>query len=147
MNRRRVLTGAGASGVSLFGAQSAPASGVASVENAIRAYYAIWEAREDARYRTLVTEDYILLENGKPMTLDEDVMMMPEQGSQRTDRFDFRATRIVGDAAYAHWFLDSTMVDKKGVRTERRWLESGVLRRSGGAWKVALLHSTKIDIK
>jgi ketosteroid isomerase-like protein len=50
----------------------------------------------------------------------------------------------VGDVAYVQWFLESKMIDEKGAR-QRRWLESGVLRRSAGSWKVALLHSTRID--
>jgi ketosteroid isomerase-like protein len=89
----------------------------------------------------------MLLENGTRMTVEDDVQTMPKPGSQRTDAFDFRATAIVGDVAYAHWFLESKIIDEKGTRSSRRWLESAVLRRSQGSWKVALLHSTRIDNK
>lgn len=89
----------------------------------------------------------MLLEHGERMTVEDDLRMMPKPGSQRSNVFDFRAVEVVGDVAYAHWFLESRMTDEKGVRSERRWLESGVLRRSKRVWKIALVHSTRIDKK
>ena len=118
----------------------------ADVQTAIRNYYDVWQNRDAGRYRSLLTDDYMLLEHGDRMTVEDDVRMMPKPGSQRSNEFDFRAVQIVGDVAYAHWFLESKMIDEKGAR-QRRWLESGVLRRSAGAWKIALLHSTRIDPK
>jgi ketosteroid isomerase-like protein len=130
----------------LLSAQRSRSSSADDVQAAIRNYYAVWQSRDVSRYRVLLTDDYMLLENGERMTVGDDVKMMPKPGSQRSDVFDFRATEIVGEIAYAHWFLESKIVDEKGSG-ERRWLESGVLRRSQGKWKVALLHSTRIEKK
>lgn len=52
----------------------------------------------------------MLLEHGERMTV-EDLRMMPKPGSQRSNVFDFRAVDVVGDVAYAHWFLESRMTD------------------------------------
>lgn len=143
MKRRNLIILTAASCATNSSAQSV-ASSAPAVQAAIRDYYEAWENRDEARYRALVTEDYMLLEHGERMTLDDDVKMMPKSGSKRSDAFDFRAVRILGEVAYAHWFLESQITDEKGVR-HRRWLESGVLRLSAGTWKVALLHSTRIE--
>ena len=146
MKRRSLMIGIAASAATPLGAVRSVSSAAGDVQSAIRNYYDVWQQRDASRYRTLLTADYILLEHGERMTVDDDVRMMPEPGSQRSNVFDFRAVEIVGDVAYAHWFLESKMIDGKGAR-ELRWLESGVLRRSHGAWKIALLHSTRMDRK
>ncbi|MBK5293718.1 MAG: nuclear transport factor 2 family protein [Acidobacteriia bacterium] len=146
MKRRGVLMGIAGSCATDLSAQSSRSSSANDVHAAIRNYYAVWQSRDVSRYRDLLTDDYMLLENGERMTVEDDVKMMPRSGSQRSDVFDFHATEIVGEIAYAHWFLKSKIVDEKGSG-ERRWLESSVLRRSQGIWKVALLHSTRIEKK
>ena len=145
MKRRNLLVLTATSCAANIKAQDG-ASSASAVQAAIRDYYEAWQNRDEAKYRTLVTDDYILLEHGERMTFEDDVRMMPKPGSERSNAFDFRAVKIVGDVAYAHWFLESKITDEKGVR-RNRWLESGVLRRLGGTWKIALLHSTRLEQK
>ena len=117
-----------------------------AVRRALKDYYAAFSGMDKQRYRTLVTEDYLLLENGTILDFAGDVAGMPSPAlhPQRKDTFDFRSVKIQGDMAYAVYLLSSdTKDDKNGVRS-RRWLESAVLRRSDNGWRVALLHSTKI---
>ena len=126
-------------------AQTTSATDIGAVQASIRAYYAAYSAGDAARYRALVTSDYVLLEYGAVMTLADDLKSMPKPGkTKRNDTIDFLSTKVVGDVAYAHWSLASTIGDDKGT-SKKRWLESGVLRRSDGVWKVALLHSTRVE--
>jgi len=92
----------------------------------------------------LLTDDYVLLENGELLDIAGDLALMPAPGAgyRRTDAFDFRAVRVRGDMAYAVYFLASEITDLKGAR-HREWLESVILRRAGNGWRVALLHSTR----
>ena len=100
---------------------------------------------DKAKYRACLTDDYLLLENGELLDADGDlaVMASPGSGYQRTDAFDFRSVKMHGDVACAVYFLASDIKDKQGVR-HREWLESMILRRSGTAWRTALLHSTRL---
>jgi ketosteroid isomerase-like protein len=103
---------------------------------------------QDARrYQSMLTEDYLLLENGELMTAAQDIALMPrpEDEYKRSDVFDFRSVTIEGTVAYAVYFLRSEMSDRKQGARKREWLESIVLRRSGDRWRVALLHSTRIS--
>jgi uncharacterized protein (TIGR02246 family) len=127
-----------------------PSRAVDAPEEAIRAtvrdYYAAFNSLDRERYRKLVTDDYRLLENGELLDFDGDVAAMPSPAlhATRTDHFDFRQVRVDGDSAYVVYFLASdTRDDDKGARS-RRWLESAVLRRVDGRWRVAVLHSTQV---
>jgi ketosteroid isomerase-like protein len=71
---------------------------------------------------------------------------MPKPGSryERSARFDFRQVRVDGGFGYAVYFLESDIDDGKHGPQKKRWLESAIVRRERGAWRVAVLHSTRI---
>jgi ketosteroid isomerase-like protein len=97
-------------------------------------------------YRSILTEDYLILENGELLDTESDIALMPEpdSGYDRTDTFDFRYVKIEGDIAYTVYFLKAEIVDKANGTIHKEWLESTILHRSGEEWLIALLHSTKI---
>lgn len=118
-----------------------------AVRQAVRDVYSTFsETRDKQKYRSLLTEDYLLLENGELLDIDGDLALMPapDSGYRRTDAFDFRLVKVHDDTAYAVYFLRSEMTDTKEGTRRREWLESAVLRRSGTGWKMALLHSTRL---
>ena len=119
----------------------------AAVQQAIRDNYAAYSGFDEQKYRAMLVDDYVLLENGELIDREGDVASMarPGTGYRRTDEFDFRSVKIDGDFAYAVYFLKSGIRDDiKGAR-QREWLESAILRRSEGAWRLALLHSTRVS--
>ena len=121
----------------------------AAIRELIERYYSVYyKDRDKAGYRALVTDDYLLLEHGELLTLEQDIALMPAADSnyRRTDAFAFKLIAIDGATAYAVYHLTSDISDEKGPR-HRLWLESAILKRSGSgaAWRVALLHSTRIE--
>lgn len=117
-----------------------------AVKQAITDVYSTFYVDFDKqKYRTLLTEDYLLLEQGKLLDIEGDLALMParDSGYRRTDAFDFRLVKIHGEIAYVVYFLKSEITDKNGTRN-REWLESAILRRSGTRWLMALLHSTRM---
>ncbi len=123
-----------------------PVEDVAAVQQAIKDNYAAYSGFDEQRYRATLTDDYLLLENGELIDRDGDVASMAKPGTdyRRSDTFDFRQVQVDGAIAYAIYFLTSDIYDDiKGSR-HREWLESAVLKRSHGAWRMALLHSTRI---
>jgi len=112
-------------------------------------YYKVYYTDLDRRkYRSMLTDDYVLLENGDIISLEKDISLMPtpQDDYQRKDTFDFRSVKIQKDIAYLVYFLKSDIRDKQEGARQREYLESMILRRdSGGSWRVALLHSTKLS--
>lgn len=119
----------------------------ANVQQAIQDNYAAYSGFDEAKYRATTTDDFILLENGELIDREGDVAGMPKPdiGFQRKDHFTFNSVKVEGDLAYAVYTLNSEIYDDvKGARS-REWLESAILRRADGRWKMALLHSTRVS--
>lgn len=98
-------------------------------------------------YRSFMTDDYMLLENGELLDVAGDMALLGSLAADhvRTDRFDFRHIWVEGDNGYLVYFLESDMNDAKNGPRSRRYLESAVMRRSGDQWRAAVLHSTRIN--
>lgn len=118
-----------------------------AVEAAIRENYAAYSSFDEARYRSTTTDDFLLLEHGELIEREGDVAMMakPGTGFRRADHFHFDAVRIDGDTAWAVYTLESEIYDDVRGARDREWLESAILRREDGRWKMALLHSTRVS--
>ena len=153
MRSRTSLFAAGvlvaAAALTSCGATPAPpnsAEEAAAVKQMLVDWYAAYSTTDEARYKEFVVEEYVLLENGVIMGLEDDLKAMRGRlpGYRRKDAFDFRSVRLHGDLAYATYFLESEMVDDTKIQ-QRKWLESAVLRRVNGRWRCALLHSTRIS--
>jgi ketosteroid isomerase-like protein len=121
---------------------------VAAIKQLLVDWYAAYSSQkiDEAHYRELMAEEYALLENGTIMGVEDDLKAMRTRppGYRRTDAFDFRSVRLHGDLAYATYFLESDMVDDTRSG-HRKWLESAIVRRVDGRWRIALLHSTRIS--
>ncbi len=118
-----------------------------AVKQAVKNYYDLYFAKMDkSEYRSILTKDYLLLENGEILNTEDDIVAMPDSNSgyKRIDSFDFRLVKVEGDIAYAVYFLRSKITDKVNGMRNKEWLESAVLQRSEEGWKIALLHSTRI---
>ncbi len=124
-----------------------PEDDAEAVKQAIGNYYAAYSGFDAPAYRATTTEDFVLLEHGELIGREGDVASMPkpDAGFRRSDAFDFRSVRIEADIAYAVYVVKSEMHDDiKGTR-QREWLESAILRQTAGTWRMALLHSTRIQ--
>jgi ketosteroid isomerase-like protein len=134
-----------AAGLCLGSAQAS--DDTAAVQQAIKDNYAAYGGFDEAKYRASLTEDYVLLEHGELIDREADIASMakPGIGFRRTDHFEFHSVTIERDLAYAVYVLRSEIHDDvKGARS-REWLESAILRRVRGDWKMALLHSTRVS--
>jgi ketosteroid isomerase-like protein len=147
MKRREFVVGAGLLvGMPATPLDAASSDDEATLKKAIHDYYSLYfRDRDKEKYRSLLTKDYLLLENGEITNTADDIALMPKPGDlyNRTDAFDFRQVRVEGRVAYMVYFLSSVITDKKGTH-KHRWLESAVMRRSGSRWLIGLLHSTRI---
>jgi ketosteroid isomerase-like protein len=147
MKRREFVAGAGLLlAMPAAPLDAAPPDDEAALKQAINDYYSIYyRARDKEKDRSLLADDYLLLENGEIMNADDDIGLIPKPGDlyERTDAFDFRQIKVEGDNAWMVYFLSSVITDRNGT-ANRRWLESAVFRRSGSRWLIGLLHSTRL---
>ncbi len=149
--KRREFIATAAAGITLAVARPARASAAdeALIRQLIRDCYSVFYTERDTRkYRSLLTDDYLLLEKGEILDADHDIAMMPPPGNEyeRTDVFDFDKVTVHEDTAYVVYVVKSEITNRKKVpqNVAGQWLESAILRRSGKGWRIALLHSTQI---
>lgn len=92
------------------------------------------------------TSDFQLLEDGEVWNMDtllNKVMPMKNAGIKRENKFEFITTEFNGNMAWTSYrnTAEFSIGDKKQTI---RWLESAVLSRIKGQWKIQMLHSTVI---
>ena len=128
MKRSEFLAGAGtllASALIPTTARAASADEAGAIQQLIVDYYHVYYVLQDSqRYRALLTDDYLLLENGEVMDLAADVALIPkpEDDYRRTDRFEFHQVRLAGDVAWTVYTLRSDITDRQRGHRQRNFL-------------------------
>ena len=92
------------------------------------------------------TEDYLLVEGGEILNMEQESKWYADVANRATDRkdnFDFKYIRIDGNTAYAVYNLRSD-ITKEGKLIQKNWNESTIFRKVKEEWKIALIHSTPI---
>lgn len=92
------------------------------------------------------TPDFQLLEDGQVWNMDTLInKIMPRKNSkiERVNTFEFVRTEQSGNMAWVSY--NNSAEFRLGEKHQiMRWLESAVLTKSKGNWKIQLLHSTKL---
>ena len=148
MKRRQfILTGTGAIAGALMAPTAARAAEEESVKQFVRDdYFTFYVLMDREKYRAMLSDDYLLLEQGEILDIAGDMELMPppDIDYKRKDAFEFHSVKIHDDTAWAVYTLRSDITDKKNGPRHREFLESMILRRSGTGWLAALLHSTLV---
>jgi hypothetical protein len=95
------------------------------------------------------TDNYLLIENGEIMNMDDDADYYKKNADRvfdRKDYFDFKYINIFENVAYSVYKLKSDF-DDNGNLTQMIWSESAIFRKIDGVWKIELIHSTPIETK
>ncbi len=98
----------------------------------------------DKKIASTVTKNFLLLEDGEVWTLDTllvNIAPARQVDFKRENFFDFFDVRISGNAAWVSYHNRAEFRINGNSRTVK-WLESAVLSRNDGSWKIELLHST-----
>ena len=92
------------------------------------------------------TSDFQLVEDGKVWNLDTLInKVMPRKNSNipRGNAFEFIRTEQSGDMGWVRYCTSADF--KQGEKQQTvRWVESAVLVKNKGSWKIQMLHSTKL---
>jgi len=96
------------------------------------------------------TPDLLILENGIVWNMDTIAMKISALKTipdfKRTNKFDFFDTQIRGNTAWTCYHNEATGVSK-GKSFEIKWLESAILIKEKGSWKISMIHSSLISRK
>ena len=117
-----------------------------SIEASISKFFDGLSEIDANKLKAYTTDDFILLENGHLWNMDTLVSKMSDPknaGIKRVNKFQFIKTEQNGNMAWVsyHNTADFSLNEKKQTVN---WLESAVLGKENGRWKIKLLHSTRV---
>lgn len=91
-----------------------------------------------------VQDNFILLENGEIWTMDtlaNKISRPKPEGYRRQNSFDFLETTIDKNRAWVY-YKNKAEISSKTRNATIKWLESAILRKEQGRWRMELMHST-----
>ncbi len=119
------------------------------IEATIRYFFDGLSEIDVQKLRDHTTADFHLLEMGEVWTLDTLINKIAPRkglGIVRVNRFDFIRVEQTGSIAWVSYFNRADMSFNEKKRSIK-WLESAVLVKEKGKWRIQLLHSTEMEIK
>jgi ketosteroid isomerase-like protein len=130
-------------------AQSKPSAEAAPVQQAIRGVFDGFSALSLEEIMRHCTPDVTILEDGVVWNADSmatNLKRLKGADFKRVNSFNFLQTEVRGNTAWTSYFNQAD-VQVNGKAYQLRWLESAVLVKEGGQWKIKILHSTVIRPK
>lgn len=126
-------------------------SGVANAEDhpafqAVKELFAAMSKHDGKAMQETATEDFQLLEHGEDWTMEKLVDAVQPKGKpyERKNFFSQIRARQSGDVVWVSYWNKAEIRRESGLRTVV-WLESAVMIREDGRWKVQLMHSTRLE--
>lgn len=95
-------------------------------------------------HSSLITDNYLLIENGEILTIEDDETYFNENRHRdlvRKNYFDIVLIDIAENNAYLVYKLKSDYFEKDTSIT-KNWTESAVFKKVDDEWKIALINST-----
>ncbi len=114
--------------------------------DAVRNLFAAMSAFDYARMRSVVADDFQLLEDGEVWDIDTLISAITpgENPYVRRNFFSLIKAESNNDVAWVSYWNRATFTMSDDA-SEWVWLESALLIKDQGEWKVQLMHSTPIS--
>jgi ketosteroid isomerase-like protein len=116
----------------------------AEVQQVITRFFNALSVTNIPQMKAEVSDDFILLENGEIWTIDtlaNKISRPKPEGYLRQNSFDFIETKIEKNRAYVY-YKNKAEISSKTRNATIKWLESAILRKEKGRWRMEFMHST-----
>jgi len=116
----------------------------AEVQQVITRFFDALSVTNIPQMKSEVSDDFILLENGEIWTIDtlaNKISRPKPEGYLRQNSFDFIETKIEKNRAYVY-YKNKAEISSKTRNATIKWLESAILRKEKGRWRMEFMHST-----
>lgn len=141
-----VLLGFIATGFANAQTRVAPSPDEAAVISAIETMYAAFTTDDLAKFHSVAAPDFYAFDGGK--RFDGDVLMQLLKTAHASGKvYVWRVTKpevkIEGDIAWITYVNEGSLKDASETKS-LTWLESAVLQRDNGTWRIKFFHSTRV---
>jgi len=94
--------------------------------------------------RDSTTENFLVLEHGEVWNLDKLLSVVRPKTTLRRNFFSVVSEDVRGDTALVNYWNKALERSENGEERTRAWLESVVIIKRRGAWKLLQMHSTRL---
>jgi len=125
-----------------------PASETRAVEAAIQQWYDASARHDSASYAALMLPEFFILEDTTRYDRTSILSLVVAGFARGVDRATITDwdTQVSGDVAWTTFRNTEVFTPTGGAPgSPRRFLESAILRKVGGQWKLARYHATRIN--
>ena len=136
----------GAAGADQSGASAADQSQVTEV---VRSMFAALTADDLAKFRAVTAPDFYAFDAGKRFTSDAlmDLIKTAHAGGKvYVWTVNEPEVHISGDVAWITYVNHGSIKDASGTKNAT-WLESAVLQKEKGTWRIRFFHSTRAPVQ
>lgn len=119
------------------------------VQDVVVSFFEGLSERNMEKMQECTTPDFTILEHGVIWNIDTLVAFAGRPvpaGFKRINTFDFFQTEVRKDMAFVS-YRNKADISKPGEQRTVQWLESAVFVKEGKAWKMKMLHSTRLAKK
>lgn len=104
---------------------------------------------DTSKARQYCTSDVSILESSQVWNFDSLALRISTRKAKspdfkRVNTFEFIETKVFESVGYVSYFNYAT-ISFGGKTTKVKWIETAVMRKEQGGWKMALLHSTELE--
>ena len=117
-----------------------------SIEISISRFFDGLSEINPEKIKSQSTDDFLLLEEGEVWNMDTliaKVSMRKNMNIIRTNSFEFIKTEQAGNMAWVS-YRNTALFKLNEKQQIVRWLESAVLVKENGKWKIKMMHSTRL---
>ncbi|WP_226668328.1 hypothetical protein [Microbulbifer aggregans] len=107
----------------------------------------LFSALSDANHsgmRSAVTDNFTLLEHGEIWDMNTLTNLVKPSKKQRKNFFSIISSETMGNSAFINYWNKAEVHDGDS-KTEYIWLESVVVYKVNGEWKLQQMHSTRVE--
>ena len=94
--------------------------------------------------RDSTTENFVVLEHGEVWNLDKLLSVVRPKTSLRRNFFSVISEDVRGDTALVNYWNKALERSENGEERTRAWLESVVVVKKRGTWRILQMHSTRL---
>ncbi len=109
----------------------------------VQALFSAMSAVDHVEMKSLVTSDFQLLEAGEDWTIEDLIKVINPSKYKRRNYFNVINTKVIGQVAWVSYWNKANFNNGKDSESAA-WLESAIMIKNNGDWKIQLLHSTRI---
>jgi len=118
----------------------------AQVVDTIRTIFAAAAADDLAMFHSVTAPSFYIFDNGKRFDGDA-IMELIKTLHAAGNRYEWNVTdpdvHVNGNNAWIAYVNRGTITDVSGKHAQQ-WLESAVLQKQAGTWKILFMHSTRV---